>query len=234
MSNPGHNESRLNHALAGMGLGLLVGIIAGLSVSPVVSVLLGALAALIAAFLGLAGGAKADTEASAGQLLQQAHRLQMNGIRAGFFGTACVVGILLGMFIRTNDLFLPSVEEQVNSWVHAGYEKELAREYVAFERLGIKPAKSEVEFSDIQKRKSSALFSGDDESLLCDEINLERYGDDAREVLLAYSQQDSENLAGLARIIENLEIDDATLYQLIKTLSETLCEIEHSSVENDS
>ena len=225
--------SYTGNAFAGLGLGLLVGSIAGLSVSPVVSVILGSLAALLAAFLGLGGATlKAGTATDpAGQL---ANRRLMDGIRAGSFGLACVAGLLSGMFIRTNDAFIPTVEQDVSNWVNAGYPASEARQYVVFERLGIRPKWESVEFADVQKRRTSGLFSGENESGICDEIRPERFENDSDEILYAYSQQGLEELADLADIIKQLQINEPDLQQLLAAVSETLCEFESTLTKSGS
>jgi hypothetical protein len=219
----------LGNIFAGCGLGLLVGLIAGLSVSPVVSVILGSLAAVLAAFLGLKDGDKATVDSNPEQLLIQGARRRLSGIRAGSFGCACVVGILLGMSIRATDFFLPQIDDQVGLWEQAGYSPDEARQFVVFERLGISPGWSSIEFGEVQKKKSSALFSGNSEDAICEEIKLDRYSGDASEVLYAYTQQDNEKLSALAGEITKLKLSTSQTHALIDAISETICEIESSN-----
>lgn len=204
---------------SGLGIGLLVGIIVGLSVSPVVSIILGSLAALLAAFMGLQDGGAAEP-ANPNFL----SRLNMSGLRMGSFGFACVAGILFGLFIRSHDLLSIPVERQVEKWTKAGYKVEEARQFVAFQKLGVKPAAKEIIAGNIQKAGSSNLYAGLSQIDLCYEISLARYGDDASEVLKAYRRQENEKLTRLADQIERLPGDEQK--HVLKAVEEVLCELQ--------
>jgi len=220
------NSGILGNIFAGCGLGLLIGMIAGLSVSPVVSVILGSLAAVLAAFLGLSEGGKPDPESTPEQLLTHDTRRRLNGIRAGSFGFACVAGIFLGMFIRATDFFLPQVSGQVAQWESAGYSAQEARQFVVFERLGVSPGWSSVKFGETQKKKSSALFSGEGDDGICEEIKLARFNDDVKEALYAFTQQDSARLSSLATELKKLQLPEPELRELVNAITEAICEIE--------
>jgi hypothetical protein len=120
---------------AGSGLGLLVGYLLGLSVSQVVGGVVAALSALLGAFLGLQpGAASADA----------APQARGRAARTGAFGLFCVIGITLGLAVRSGSLLAPSVKADVQDWVTAGYAPAEAQAYVAFARLGLQPKGAEL------------------------------------------------------------------------------------------
>ena len=127
---------------AGGGMGLLVGMLLGLSVAQAVGGVIAALSALIGGFLGLTGGGD-----------------YARSWRTGAFGLACVIGALLGLFVRSGAVLAPSIEQDVAQWQRAGFSKEQALSYVAFARLGIKPAGSEMTARPVPDATSNALFA---------------------------------------------------------------------------
>jgi len=218
------------NVFSGLGMGLLVGIIVGLSVSPVVSIILGALASLLAAFLGLqeSGGAAATEEG----LMS---KLKVNGLRIGSFGFACVAGILLGLFFRSQEVFSDSIQEEVAKWTAAGYDSTKARQFVAWKKLGIQPKDTQVQITEVQKAQSSSLFGTLADLDLCNKISLERLGNDASEVLRVYRSlykpeiQDDKNtlyqkLGALADKIERLPAEQQI--ETLKAVEEILCELQ--------
>ena len=138
-------------AFAGAGLGLLVGVLVGLSSSSVVGSVVAALAAGLGAFLGLT---KTDAPDRA--------------LRIGTFGLICVVGILLGLTIRSGAWLAPSVRSEVASWTTAGFEPAEARHLVAFQRLGVRPPGREVATAPAGGGNLNSLFS--DRTSLCSRI----------------------------------------------------------------
>ena len=137
-------------ALAGAGLGLLVGVLTGLSVAETVGKVIAALIALLSAFLGLGGGGP-DRR-----------------VRIGAFGLFCTLGIVVGLLTRTNALFSPSIEHDVKEWTNAGAKPEQALDYVAFARLGVRPADRQVGELPKAGAQSSVLFSGS--NAVCNEL----------------------------------------------------------------
>jgi hypothetical protein len=126
---------------AGGGMGLLVGVLLGLSVAQAVGGVIAALSALLGGVLGLTGGSA------------------MRAWRTGAFGLACVIGVLLGLFVRSGAVLAPSIEQDVAQWQRAGFSREQALSYVAFARLGIKPAGTEASARPAADATSNALFA---------------------------------------------------------------------------
>lgn len=211
---------------AGLGIGLLVGLIVGLSVSPVVSIVLGALVSLLAAFLGLQENTAApdvSTDAKAGNFLS---RMQMNSLKAGSFGFACIIGILLGLFIRTNDVFSPSLKQQIATYHQAGYDVDYARQLIIFEKFGIGPDFKVIQDGDTQKNKRNVLFAGKSEIDLCQEISMERYGNNVSEVLKGIRRLENKKLTQLADAIDEIDISSEDKETLMTAVSEGICELQ--------
>lgn len=208
---------------AGVAIGVLIGLIAGLSVSPVVSVILGALASLLGAFLGLQGGGSVE-ELNEAQLAAQQQRMRINALRAGGFGVACIAGILVGLFIRSNQALMPTPQEQIEKYVNAGLDADYARKLWVFEKFGIPPEGGTAQFGEVQKSHSNALFAGSDDAKVCDEVKPERFGNDAREILNAYRLQDNAGLNIMAAAIAESGGDEAQQLALIQATTKILCE----------
>lgn len=202
---------------SGIGLGLLLGLIAGMSVSPVVQTILGALITVVTGFLSVQGG-----EGDSGSFFD---RIKVNELRIGSFGVAAVVGILLGMTVRSNDLLSGSIEYQVQRWTAAGYEKSDALKYVAFEKLGIMPKGVDVAVGDMQKAKSSSLFTELSKIDLCAELDPARYGRKSVEVLAAYRQQQNDQLKAFADQVEKQGSPEHQL-AVLEANWKLLCEME--------
>jgi len=86
----------------------------GLSISPVVSGVIATLSSLLAVFLGLNE-----------KLLDP-----LKSLRIGAFGLFAVVGILIGLYMRANDPFTPTLLEKKNEYVALGYSEAEARNFI--------------------------------------------------------------------------------------------------------
>jgi hypothetical protein len=106
---------------AGIGLLILIGVLMGLAVSPTVGIIIGALASSLAILLGL----------------NDKHFSDAKAIRIGSFGFACVLGALMGIFIRTNSVLAPDVKAQFEKYLEVGFTNEQALDFIAYERFGI-------------------------------------------------------------------------------------------------
>ncbi|HEY5738779.1 MAG TPA: hypothetical protein VIW27_03580 [Gammaproteobacteria bacterium] len=157
MQNNKRLVSVLSVLFAGLGMGLLIGLIMGLSISPTTKIVMGVLAAGLGAFLGFDQRA---FKASSSDNPQAGRSDLLRELRVGSFAFAVIAGILLGMTIRTNELLLPTISESVKKWTDAGYTVEVARQFVALERLRIDPKTGEVrDLTDADKSRITALFS---------------------------------------------------------------------------
>lgn len=188
--------------LAGIGMGLLLGVIMGLSVSEVVKVILGALSVLLAAFLGFDkrdfSGMDKDT------YQKDKHETLITSLRAGFFGLAVVVGIFLGMWVRTTGVMAVPIKDSVQEWIDAGYDSTTARKYVAYERLAIDPTTGEAgEIGMLQRSQQTNLFSAEDISSLCSTIDPDNWGNDWEKAKQEMMALDILPLNELVESVEN-------------------------------
>ena len=212
----------ITQIISGAGLGLLLGVIAGLSVSPVVQVILGALVTVVTGFLGLQS---APAQGTAGSALGN---LKTNEVRIGSFAFACVVGILCGLFIRSNSPFT-SITHNVKKWTDAGYSDTEARQYVAFQTLGFKPSGSEVVSGDIQKANGGGLFADKEKFSLCEKLDPKTLNSDPQRSLAVLNQFSSlyhDKLTPLAAEIQKLPSADQE--KLLEANWGVICELEKS------
>ncbi|AKP52014.1 hypothetical protein [Cyclobacterium amurskyense] len=98
----------------GLGIGLFLGLLLGLSVSPVVSGVIGTISSLLAILVGL----------------NEKFLDPIKSLRIGAFGLFSVLGILLGLYIRANDPFSPSLADKVKTFTDIGYTENEARGFV--------------------------------------------------------------------------------------------------------
>ncbi|HEY9114971.1 MAG TPA: hypothetical protein VIN10_09725 [Bacteroidales bacterium] len=125
---PGNEDnSRLNMLTSffnGLGVGLLLGLLLGLAVSPVVSAIIGTLSSLLVVLLGL----------------KENYLNAVKSIRIGAFGLFCVIGILLGMYIRSNNALAPSLQSLYDEYTAMGFSEKEARNFIAYQEFDLIPS----------------------------------------------------------------------------------------------
>lgn len=125
---PSNSANAWGDCLGGTSLGLLLGLLIGLSVTSVVSIVITALVALLAGIFGLSNNGPLQMSAA--------------GVRRlATFGFAAALFTLVGLWIRTNDVFAPSVEQQKATLKAIGYtdgSKEQS-EMLRYLRFGLLP-----------------------------------------------------------------------------------------------
>lgn len=172
----------------GLGIGLLLGILLGLSVSPVVSGVIATISSLLAVLVGL----------------NEKFLDPLKSLRIGSFGLFSVVGILLGLYLRANDPFAPSLLDKMEEYQAIGYSDEEAREMIT----GFIRADSGKVI-----RQASVLYSGTIEANDCDYLRYSNSDTPPEEIIDAFKAADGfwKNLA--AEIEKNLtkENQGATL-----------------------
>jgi hypothetical protein len=170
----------LAQAFPSLGIGLLVGMLVGLSVSPVVAGVLTSLGGLLGALLGLQ--ADGDGEGAFA-------RLRVNGVRIGAFGFACVGGVMLGLYIRTHDVFAMDVKRQLAVWTDAGFSREEAQQLVLLQKFNLKPEGKDV-VQGTATAQSTVLFNALKNVNLCEQIAGAQYDGNPEEVIKAYKRLD--------------------------------------------
>lgn len=216
--------------LSGIGMGLLLGIIMGLSVSEVVKVIMAALTALLGAFLGF------DKRSFAGMAEDEYRKEKQNtlftALRAGWFGIAVVAGLFFGMWIRTNEIFTPSVEKSVKKWTDAGYTPEYARKLVTFQRFAINPNTGELgAATEVQKQLSSSLFSSKQAQELCGATDPDQWNNDWSVAKQSILELEDKALVPVVNAIEE-NIPSENRFVFLKKLQNLLCFLgdEHTSL----
>lgn len=133
---------------AGIGLGLLVGGIIGLSIAEVTGLILGTLTSLLTAFFGLRPAKEGE---------------RGNKLIIGSFSLVCMLGILGGMYLRNNNSFAPSLEEEINTYKKAQFSTEEIKQILMVKKFGLVPE----QYQYIAEAKSK----GDQTVLMADDIN---------------------------------------------------------------
>lgn len=151
MENIIHVENKLKLSLyGGAGIGLLFGVMMGTSINPTVATLFGTLTTLLAAILGL----------------NDAYFTNAKAVRVGSFGFACVIGAYLGLFVRSHDVFSPSLFTLKENYIALGFSEKQALSFVALKEFDILIQTNEVESSqnELIKKESSTKKEMSDEN----------------------------------------------------------------------
>jgi uncharacterized membrane protein (Fun14 family) len=208
--------------LAGIGMGLLLGLIMGLSVSEVVKVIMAALTALLGAFFGF--DKQSYTGVAADDYQKQKENMLFTALRAGWFGFAVVVGIFAGMFIRTHEVFTPSVEKAVKQWTDAGYDPAYARKLVTYQRLAINPGTGEAgPVTSITRTASSNLFSAEQVVTLCNSMDPDQWNNDWPTAKAAMLALDIASLKKVAEAMDGNVTSNDKKFAILKKLSSIFC-----------
>jgi len=207
--------------LSGIGMGLLLGIIMGLSVSEVVKVIMAALTAILGAFLGF------DKRSFAGMTTEEYQKEKQNtlftALRAGWFGFAVVTGILFGMWIRTNEVFTPSVAKSIKQWTDAGYTPDYARKLVLFQRFAINPDNGGLgTMTEIQKQHTSSLFSSRQAQDLCGATDPDQWNNDWKVARQSILELEDKSLVPVVNAMEE-NIPPEQRFVFLKKLQSLLC-----------
>ena len=130
----------------GIGLGLLIGILIGLSTSSTVGLIIGALSSGLLVFLGFKGKDSV-----------------IQTLRVGTFGISCTIALLIGLYLRVNNAFAPSIKSEVNSWIEDSiYSLDEAKSFVAYSRLGILTEEFQVDsFQNRKLSQTTVLFGSE-------------------------------------------------------------------------
>ncbi|MCF8365504.1 MAG: hypothetical protein K9H16_06975 [Bacteroidales bacterium] len=148
--------------LNGLGVGLLLGVLLGLAVSPVVSGVIGTLSSILLILLGL----------------NDKQMTTIKSLRIGTFGIFAVVGIILGMYIRTTDALSYTTTELKDEYMRSGFSKDQALYYVALKKFKYVPVgwfgtsvADTAAMSTTDNHDQSVLFSSDVDLSQCRILN---------------------------------------------------------------
>ena len=124
---------KIEDIFAGCGIGILTGLLIGLSVSPVVGPVLGAILAF--GVLWLSYKEHQDLHHNTENIESIINARKAIAIRLAFFCFSCAAGLLLGVFLRANDSFAPTLVSKRNEWVQLGFSTEQANEILMQQHL---------------------------------------------------------------------------------------------------
>lgn len=194
---------------AGIGLGLLVGGIIGLSIAEVTGLILGALTSILTAFFGLRPTKEGETG---------------NKIIIGAFSLICLLAILGGMFLRTNNAFSPSLEEEINSYKNADFTVEEIKNILMVKKFGLVP--HEYQFIAEAKTISdqTVLMADETEQLyLCASLTANSDLNDIKDAF----RDSGGKYAAMYKKLDTIIDDDAELKATLLYLKELICEANH-------
>jgi hypothetical protein len=135
----------------------------GLSVSPVVSGVVATLSGLLAILIGV----------------NEKYLDPLKSLRIGAFGIFAVAGILLGLYLRANDPFAPSLLDRKNEYVAIGYSDEEARAFIT---------KSVEADTGSVKRKAHVLYASEVNVGACDVLYYAQESQSTAELVNTFSQ----------------------------------------------
>ncbi|WP_343851873.1 hypothetical protein [Algoriphagus jejuensis] len=124
---------------AGVFLGLLIGFMVGLSMSNVTGLILGALTSLLAAFFGF----KENSQSARG-----------NQVLIGTFSLSCLIAVFFGIYMRTQNVLSPSLNEEVKVYQELGFSTDEIKKIVLLEKTGLVP-------KDFEFNKDAKSFLGE-------------------------------------------------------------------------
>ncbi len=119
--------------LAGTGVGILTGLLIGLSVSPVVGPVLGAILAFGILWIGYKEHQNLNLDAANEAVIARVR--SAIATRLTFFCFSCAAGLLLGVFLRANDTFAPTLESKRDQLINLGFSKDKANEILVQKEL---------------------------------------------------------------------------------------------------
>lgn len=148
--------------LNGLGVGVLLGVLLGLAVSPVVSGVIGTLSSILLVLLGL----------------NDKQMTTIKSLRIGMFGIFAVVGIIMGMYIRTTDALSHNTTQLKDEYTRTGFSKDQALYYVALKKFKYVPVgwfgtsvSDTLAMSTTDNHDKSVLFSSDVDLSQCRILN---------------------------------------------------------------
>lgn len=210
-----------------VGIGLLIGILLGLSASPVAGLVLASVTALLASLIVAKTPIKPGEQSAAERISQ--YQLELIGVRAGVFGLICVVGIFIGIYMRTHNVLTPpepTLKQRVKELTDIGFSAKEAREVVvtritntefSAKKINEKPTAS------INALNKTILFAIDSE--ICEKIDVRRFKN-ITSVIEYYQAIKLNSLVKIATSIDQHVNDEKAKMDIMGSILEVLCEKE--------
>lgn len=188
----------------GTGIGLLIGFLIGMTTLGVVGIIIGTLATILLAYIG--GKEEGTSESKA--------------LRIGAFGLFCVIGILLGLYLRVTDAFLPSPSAEVSEWMKDSiFTQEEAKTYYIYDRFAFVPEGQNIDTLKDRKAGRTILYGFETTQSDCDKLeDYEAYS--AANKLDAYDKLGGVWSKGVAHIkqLTTSESEQLKMLELLKGL----------------
>lgn len=197
---------KINEILAGISMGALVGVVIGLSATEVTGIILGALTSLLVSFFGL----KPKSGNGNGNLLI-----------ISSFCISCAMCVLIGLYMRVNNVLSQSIDSDLGFYKKAGFTTEEIKDVILLTRFGIVPNTYSV-VSEVQSNlDKTVLMNGKvNELYLC---NLNGTDDSLKDILEMYEGSGSK-YNKLAILLEKEIKDTNKLKESLITISEVICQ----------
>ena len=204
-----------------VGIGSLIGILLGLSSSPVVGLVVGSITALLASLIGLKTPATDDDSGS--QVLTGA-QLKLAGLRTGSFGLACVLGIFVGIYMRTHNVLSPTeptLQVQFSELTQIGFSPKEARELLVIKKFNDKSTQDKsADSSPTASLEKTVLFATD--SKLCEKIAVDRF-ENFSALMSFYRSMELTELSAMAVAINQHVTNEDTKMAIIRSTVAGIC-----------
>ncbi len=207
-----------------VGIGLLIGILLGLSASPVVGLVVGSVTALLASLIGVKFPSKDENSVTTKTNSQEQQKLI--GIRAGFFGLTCVIGIFIGIYLRTHNVLSPpepTLKQQVEELTSIGVSTKKAIELVVAGATLTEASDSNTDKTNKRSSnvlKNTVLFSID--SVICEKIAIDRFVNMSAAIQY-YRTLDQPGLLKISMAVNQQKIDEKVKKDIMQSVVEALC-----------
>jgi len=161
----------------GGSMGFLLGVLVGMSAAPVVANLIAAVTAAALSLVGLRGSLTTKRGSASKKADSPIELAQPNlgRARVGGFALFAVIGLVIGLIVRTHDLFSPPLAERIALWRNAGYSAEEARAIVLFQDAKLMPTDWKFVKEAGSATQKSLLYASS--STVCGETNPTNFRD---------------------------------------------------------
>lgn len=183
----------VSNILSGASIGLMLGLLMGLSASPVVALVVGAIAALLGTVM--LPPPKVSTHDA------MASRQKTAAWRSAALSLATIAGVGAGIWLRTHDALAPprpTLKQQVEEAVAAGFSAEEARKLVAAREFGTSAPSQQPSDPSTANIRHSILFGMDSDT--CERINPSNF----ESITVAAAAYEAKGLGSLARVARAL------------------------------
>lgn len=202
---------------SGASVGILLGLLLGLSTSPVVALIVGALATFVSQLISSRATPGVSTEAA------KPSQLRIEAYRLGTFALTCVLGVILGLYMRTHDSLSPSIgalRKEVDALVEIGVPKSESQKIV----LGRYKSTKMAALDNTPKPDTGShtiLFNTQSER--CEALAIDNVVN-VRTVINIFQAKEEKRLVEVAKLVNAQPIDEPKKLTILKATLEAVCE----------